>query len=47
MSVNSYPILTSDEAALLIKDGDTVSFSGFSPAGAAKGRTQSYRLPCT
>jgi len=36
MSVNSYPILTSDEAALLIKDGNTVSFSGFSPAGAAK-----------
>jgi len=31
-----YPILTADEAALLIKDGDTVSFSGFSPAGAAK-----------
>jgi len=31
-----YPILTPDEAALLIKDGDTVSFSGFSPAGAAK-----------
>jgi len=36
MSITSYPILTSDEAALLIKDGDTVSFSGFSPAGAAK-----------
>ncbi|HUV76550.1 MAG TPA: succinate CoA transferase [Desulfobacterales bacterium] len=31
-----YPILTADETALLIKDGDTVSFSGFSPAGAAK-----------
>jgi len=36
MSITWYPILTSDEAALLIKDGDTVSFSGFSPAGAAK-----------
>jgi succinate CoA transferase len=36
MSLTSYPNLTSDEAALLIKDGDTVSFSGFSPAGAAK-----------
>jgi propionyl-CoA:succinyl-CoA transferase len=36
MCVNLYPILTSEEAALLIKDGDTVSFSGFSPAGAAK-----------
>ena len=36
MSLSSYPILTPDEAALFIKDGDTVSFSGFSPAGAAK-----------
>ena len=36
MSLSSYSILTPDEAALLIKDGDTVSFSGFSPAGAAK-----------
>jgi succinate CoA transferase len=36
MSVNSYPILTPDEAASYIKHGDTVSFSGFSPAGAAK-----------
>jgi propionyl-CoA:succinyl-CoA transferase len=32
----SYSILTPDEAASYIKDGDTVSFSGFSPAGAAK-----------
>jgi propionyl-CoA:succinyl-CoA transferase len=36
MSVSSYPILTPDEAASYIKDGNTVSFSGFSPAGAAK-----------
>jgi propionyl-CoA:succinyl-CoA transferase len=36
MSINSYPNLTPEEAASYIKDGDTVSFSGFSPAGAAK-----------
>jgi succinate CoA transferase len=36
MSVTSYLTLTPDEAASHIKDGDTVSFSGFSPAGAAK-----------
>jgi len=36
MSVTSYPMLTSQEAAYFIKNGDTVSFSGFSPAGAAK-----------
>ena len=36
MTVSSYPTLTADEAASHIKDGDTVSFSGFSPAGAAK-----------
>lgn len=36
ISAASYPILTPDEAASYIKDGDTVSFSGFSPAGAAK-----------
>lgn len=36
MTVTSYPTLTADEAASYIKDGDTVSFSGFSPAGAAK-----------
>jgi len=35
-TIDSYSILTADEAARLIKDGDTVSFSGFSPAGAAK-----------
>ncbi len=32
----SYPILTPAEAASVIKNGDTVSFSGFTPAGAAK-----------
>jgi len=36
MTVSSYPTLTANEAASYIKDGDTVSFSGFSPAGAAK-----------
>ncbi|MFH2128860.1 MAG: succinate CoA transferase [bacterium] len=33
---NGYAILTAEEAALLIKDGQTVAFSGFSPAGTAK-----------
>ncbi len=33
---NGYPVLTPEEAALYIKDGQTVAFSGFSPAGAAK-----------
>lgn len=32
----SIPIMTADEAALLISHGDTVGFSGFTPAGAAK-----------
>lgn len=32
----SYPILTPQEAVAIIQHGDTVSFSGFSPAGAAK-----------
>lgn len=31
-----FPILTADEAAALIKNGNTVGFSGFTPAGAAK-----------
>ncbi len=31
-----YPILTAQEAVAQIKNGDMVSFSGFSPAGAAK-----------
>lgn len=33
---NSYPILTAEEATLHIDNGQTVAFSGFSPAGAAK-----------
>src|SRR5574344_409710 len=33
---NSFPILTPDEAASLIKNGETIGFSGFTPAGAAK-----------
>lgn len=33
---NPFPVLEAEEAVTLIKDGDTVAFSGFSPAGAAK-----------
>ncbi|ADE53819.1 succinate CoA transferase [Coraliomargarita akajimensis] len=36
MSVDKYPILTADEAAALINNGDIIGFSGFTPAGAAK-----------
>ena len=31
-----FPVLTPDEAAALIRHGDTVGFSGFTPAGAPK-----------
>ena len=31
-----FPELTAQEAALLIQDGQTIGFSGFTPAGAAK-----------
>jgi propionyl-CoA:succinyl-CoA transferase len=31
-----FPRLTADEAALLIRHGQTIGFSGFTPAGAAK-----------
>jgi succinate CoA transferase len=33
---NPYPILTAEEAVSFIQHGNTVAFSGFSPAGAAK-----------
>ena len=33
---DSYPILTAEEAVSFIQHGNTVAFSGFSPAGAAK-----------
>lgn len=33
---HSFPTLTPDEAASLIKNGETIGFSGFTPAGAAK-----------
>jgi propionyl-CoA:succinyl-CoA transferase len=35
-STTRYPIMTPEEAVSLIPNGATVSFSGFSPAGAAK-----------
>jgi succinate CoA transferase len=31
-----FPILSAEEAALLIQNGQTIGFSGFTPAGAAK-----------
>jgi len=31
-----FPVLTAEEAALLIQHVQTVGFSGFTPAGAAK-----------
>ena len=31
-----FPVLTAAEAVSLINNGDTVAFSGFTPAGAAK-----------
>src|SRR5690242_12373958 len=34
--MNNLPILTAAEAASLIGDGETVGFSGFTPAGAPK-----------
>jgi propionyl-CoA:succinyl-CoA transferase len=36
MKVNQYPEMTADEAAGLMSNGETVAFSGFTPAGAAK-----------
>ena len=37
MIVNgSFPVISAEEAVAGLKDGDTVAFSGFSPAGAAK-----------
>jgi succinate CoA transferase len=31
-----YPLLTADEAAVMINNGDVIGFSGFTPAGAVK-----------
>lgn len=36
MSKKAFPKLTAEEAAALIENGNTVGFSGFTPAGAAK-----------
>lgn len=36
MTISSIPELKAEEAAALIQNGDTVGFSGFTPAGAAK-----------
>jgi acetyl-CoA hydrolase len=36
MMHGTFPTLTAEEAALFINDGDTVGFSGFTPAGAPK-----------
>ena len=33
---NRFPILTADQAAIMIRNQDVVGFSGFTPAGAAK-----------
>lgn len=34
--MSRYPILSADEAAGMIRNGDIIGFSGFTPAGAAK-----------
>ena len=36
MPSNSFPVLTAQEAAVLIGDGDTIGFGGFTAAGSAK-----------
>jgi propionyl-CoA:succinyl-CoA transferase len=36
MSQTPFPVLTADEAAALIANGDTIGFGGFTPAGSAK-----------
>ncbi len=36
MTMTAIPELTAAEAAAMINDGDTIGFSGFTPAGAAK-----------
>jgi succinate CoA transferase len=35
-SLFPFPVLTADEAAALIQDGQTIGFSGFTPAGSPK-----------
>jgi len=40
---DSYPILTPEEAVAFIQHGNTVAFSGFSPAGAANAQNTNTR----
>jgi propionyl-CoA:succinyl-CoA transferase len=34
--MSSFPLLAAEDAAALVRDGQTIGFSGFTPAGAAK-----------
>ncbi len=36
MKIEGYPVISKEEVISLVKDGDTVAFSGFTAAGAAK-----------
>ena len=36
MANGFFPVISAEEAVIGLKDGDTIAFSGFSPAGAAK-----------
>ena len=36
MKINGYPVISKEEVLSLIKNGDTVGFSGFTAAGGAK-----------
>ena len=36
MKIDGYSVISKQEVVSLIKDGDTIAFSGFTAAGAAK-----------